>query len=81
MSNIYKELKKLDSREPNNPTLKCGTEVNREFSMEEYQMVEKHLKKYSVYLVIREMQIKTNLRFHLLPVRMAMNKIGHSRCW
>jgi hypothetical protein len=49
--------------------------------MEEYQMVEKHLKKYSVYLVIREMQIKTNLRFHLPPVRMAKRKIGHSRCW
>jgi hypothetical protein len=33
--NIYKELKKLDSREPNNPIKKCGTELNREFSTEE----------------------------------------------
>jgi hypothetical protein len=36
ISNIYKELKKLDSREPNNPVLKWGTELNKEFSIEEY---------------------------------------------
>jgi hypothetical protein len=42
---IYKELKKVDSWEPNNPITKWGTELNREFSTEEYQMAEKHLKK------------------------------------
>jgi hypothetical protein len=45
ISNIYKELKKLDSREPNNLIKKQGTELNNEFSTEEYQMAEKHLKK------------------------------------
>jgi hypothetical protein len=35
ISNIYKKLKKLDSREPNNPIKKCGTELNREVSTEE----------------------------------------------
>jgi hypothetical protein len=44
ISNLYKELKKLESREPNNPILKWGTEINQEFSTEEYQMAEKHLK-------------------------------------
>ena len=45
-------------------------------------MVEKHLKKGSTSLVIREMQIKTTLRFHLTPVRMAKIKnSGDSRCW
>jgi hypothetical protein len=45
-------------------------------------MAEKHLKKYSTSLVIREMQIKTTLRFHPTPVRMAKIKIlGDSRCW
>ena len=44
ISNIYKELKKLDSRNSNNPFKKWGTELNKEFSTEEYRMAEKHLK-------------------------------------
>jgi hypothetical protein len=45
-------------------------------------MTEKHLKKCSTSLVIREMQIKTTLRFYLAPVRMAKIKnSGDSRCW
>ena len=56
--------------------------MNKEFSPEEYQMAEKHLKKCSTSLIIREMQIKTTLRFHLTPVRMAKIKnSGDSRCW
>jgi hypothetical protein len=45
ISNIYKELKKVDSRKPNNPIKKWGTELNKELSTEEYRMAEKHLKK------------------------------------
>jgi hypothetical protein len=45
--NIYKELKKLDSRKSNNPVKKWVTELNKEFSPEEYRMAEKHLKKCS----------------------------------
>jgi hypothetical protein len=74
ISNIYKELKKLDSREPNNPILKWGTELNREFSTEETRISKKHLKKCSTSLVIREMQIKTTLRFYLTTIRMAKIK-------
>jgi hypothetical protein len=44
ISNIYKELKKLDSRKPNNPIKTWETELNKEFSTKEYQMAEKHLK-------------------------------------
>jgi hypothetical protein len=82
ISNTYKELKKLDSRKPNNPIKKWHTELNRQFSTEKYQMVEKHLKKCLTSLVIREMQIKTTLRFNLTPIRMAKIKnSGDSRCW
>ena len=65
ISNIYKELKKLDPREPNSPIKNWGTHLNKKFSPEEIQMAKKHLKKCATSLVIREMQIKTTLRFHL----------------
>jgi hypothetical protein len=56
--------------------------LNREFSPEEYQMAEKHLKKCSTSLIIREMQIKTELRYHLTLFRMARIKnSGDSRFW
>jgi hypothetical protein len=82
ISNIYKELKKLGSRKSNKPIKKWGTKLNKEFSTEEYRMAEKHLKKNcSTSLIIRELQIKTTLRFHLTPVRMAKIKnSGDSRC-
>ena len=66
----------MGSRKSNNPNKKWGSELNKEFSPE------KHLKKCSASLIIREMQIKTTLRFHLTPVRIAKIKIsGDSRCW
>jgi hypothetical protein len=71
IANIYKELKKLDSRKSNNRIKKWDIELNKEFSTVEYRITEKHLKKCSTVLIIREMQIKTTLRFHLTPVRMA----------
>jgi hypothetical protein len=76
------QLKKLYSREPNNPIKKWETELNREISTEETGRAQKHLKKCSIFLVTREMQIKTTLRFHLTPVRMAKIKnSGDSRYW
>jgi hypothetical protein len=72
----------MDSRNSNNPIQKWSSELNKEFSAEEYRMAEKLLKKCSTSLIIREMQIKTTLRFHLTPVRMAKIKTsGDSRCW
>jgi hypothetical protein len=71
---MYKELKKLDSKRPNNRIKNLGTELNKEFSPEEYQVAEKHLKTCSTSLIIREMQIKTTLKFYLTPVRMSKIK-------
>jgi hypothetical protein len=80
ISNLYKKHKELHSRKSTNPIKKWGTELNKEFSTEEYQMAEKHMKKYSTSLFIREIQIKTTLRFLLTPIRMAKIKnSGDSR--
>ena len=59
-----------------------GTELSKEFPSEEYGMTEKRLKKCSTSLVISEIHIKTLLRLHLTPLRMAKIKYsGDSRCW
>jgi hypothetical protein len=71
----------VDSRKLNNSIKKWGSELNKEFSPEEYGMAEKHLKKCSASLIIREMQIKTTLIFHLTLAKMAKVKnSGDSRC-
>jgi hypothetical protein len=60
---------------------KWACELDREFSQEEVQMASKYMKKYSTFLVIKEMQIKT-LRIHLTPVRMAIIKDNNNnKCW
>jgi hypothetical protein len=69
----------VDSTKSNNPIKKWGSELNKEFSPEEYRMAEKHVKKCSASLIIREMQIKPTLRFHLTPVRMAKIKNSGDR--
>jgi hypothetical protein len=51
---------------------KWANELNRAFSKEEVEMSKKHLKKFSTSLSIKEIQIKTTLRFHFTPVRMAI---------
>ncbi|KAL6058354.1 hypothetical protein STEG23_024193 [Scotinomys teguina] len=82
ISRIYKELKKHDIKTSNSPIEKWAIELNREFTAEEYRMAERHLRKCSTSLLIREMQIKTTLRYHLTPVRMAKIKnTENSSCW
>jgi hypothetical protein len=82
ISNIYKKLKKVNSRKSNNPIKKWGSELNKKFSPEDYRMAEKYLNKCSASLIIRETKIKTTLRFHLTLARMAKIKnSGDRRCW
>jgi hypothetical protein len=72
INRIYRELKKLNSPKINEPIKKWASELNRTFSKEEIQIAKKHMKKCSPSLAIKEMQIKTTLRFHLIPVRIAI---------
>jgi hypothetical protein len=79
---IYREFKKLNSLKINEPIKKWATELNRTFSKEEIQMAKKHMKKCSPCLAIKEMQMKTTLRFLLTPVRIAIIKNTiTTRCW
>jgi hypothetical protein len=81
ITRIYRELKKLNSPKINKPIKKWASKLNRTSSKEEIQMATKHMKKCSPSLAIKEMQIKTTLRFHLTPIRIAIiRNTTNNRC-
>jgi len=81
-SKIYKELTHLHKQNANVHVKMWAGELNREFSKEEIQVASRHMKRCTTSLVIREMKIKTTVRYHLTPVRIAtIQKTNHNQCW
>ena len=80
LSKIYKKLLKLNNKKINNLIKKQAKDLNRHLTKEDMHMANKHMKRCSTSYVFEEMQVKTVMRYHYTPIRMA-NTTDNTKYW